>query len=353
MSDFRKQFQKIIETSHIPSNMDRESKSKAWLDIHKVVQSNIPEKLFRYRGVNNYSIEDFKNGTLSLCHAGMFPDKYDSYLYVNQEKIHQDLENAFKNGLRIVLSHIEQNSPHIQPQKAAQICYYRECGYTNEQIINKIIAEYSGFIDQIKTAVKSQESRFRNPRNSAKIACFTESVHSKYMWDRYADGYKGFALEYDLRSCIFRYDKQALNVCLFPVIYTDMRPDVTLDEGNIYTYESFKQIDNKHPLIDMLISSVSINELHWYKSYLYKDKNEYEHEREWRMLYYNLKNENDYESISDMGCLKAIYYGPDITSENRNILHEIAAQKGLKEYEVDIDTGSCKYDLRVTALSKI
>ena len=42
--------------------------------------------------------------------------------------------------------------------------------------------------DSIGSAIKKQESRFRNPRNSAKIACFTESVQSKYMWDRYADG---------------------------------------------------------------------------------------------------------------------------------------------------------------------
>lgn len=351
MSDFRKQFRKIIETTYIPSNMDRESKSKVWIDIHKAVLSNIPKKLFRYRGVNNYSVEDFKNGTLSLCHAGMFPDKYDSYVYVNQDKIREDLERSLRDGLQMVLSHIAQKSPNIKAEKAALISYYKECGYTDDQIVDKIFKdEYIGFCNQIQSAVKKQESRFRNPRNSAKIACFTESVQSKYMWDRYADGYKGFALEYNLKDCIFRYVQQALNVCLFPVIYTDLRPDVTLDEGIIYTYEYFKQIDDKHPQLNALISSMSINELHWYKSYLYKDKNEYEHEREWRMLYYNLENEHDYESIPDVGCLTAIYYGPDITQENRDVLHEIAIKKGLEEYKVDIDTESRKYDLRITAI---
>lgn len=54
------------------------------------------------------------------------------------------------------------------------------------------------------------------------------------MWDRYGGGYKGFALEYDLRNCIFKYNKLNLNVNLFPIMYTDQRPDVTLDEGNIH-----------------------------------------------------------------------------------------------------------------------
>ena len=48
---------------------------------------------------------------------------------------------------------------------------------------------------------------------------------------------------------------------------------------------------------------------------MYKDRREYEHEHEWRMLYYNLDNEDNYEFIPDVGCLKAIYYGPDIEDD--------------------------------------
>ena len=239
----------------------------------------------------------------------MFPDKYDSYLYIDQDKIHKDLKNALKDALRITLSHITQKSPEIRAEKATKICYYRECGYTDEQIIDKILTDdYVDFCNNIGAAIKKQESRFRNPRNSAKIACFTESVQSKYMWDRYADGYKGFALEYDLIRCIFKYNSLGMSVNLFPVIYTDLRPDVTLDEGNIHTYEYFKQIGDKNWL-SFLSSIISVNQLYWYRVYLYKDRKEYEHEHEWRMIYYNLEDENDYVAIPDVGCLKAIYYG--------------------------------------------
>lgn len=347
---FREQFQEIIEQSSIPFNGDQTVTSAVWNNIYKLVLPNIPEKLFRYRRIDNngYTIESFKYGTISLCHAGMFPDKYDSYLYVDQDKIHVDLIKALKDALRITLTLITRKSPDIRTEKAMRVCYYRECGYTDDQIVDKILSdEYADFCNNIESAIKNQESRFRSPRSSAKIACFTESVRSKYMWDRYADGYKGFALEYDLRKCIFKYNSLGMNVNLFPVIYTDLRPDVTLEEGKIYTYEYFKRIGDEN-LLSLFSYRMPMNQIHWFRSYLYKDRKEYEHEHEWRMLYYNLEDENDYSEIPDVGCLKAIYYGPDITSKDRHALHQIAVEKGLKEYDVDLDTSSRRYDLRVT-----
>lgn len=87
MLDFRKQFQEIIEQSYIPFNIDKTATSDVWSNIYKVVLPNIPKNLFRYRRIDDkgYTIESFKSGTISLCHAGMFPDKYDSYLYIDQD----------------------------------------------------------------------------------------------------------------------------------------------------------------------------------------------------------------------------------------------------------------------------
>lgn len=349
MQNFREEFKKIIEMSYIPHNTNKNASYDVWKKIYDFVLPNIPEKLFRYRGIDNnrFSIKSFKEGTISLCHAGMFPDKYDSLLYVNQDKIVEDLKNGFKSALRITISNIDNRSSNIVAEKAGKVCYYRECGFTEEQIIDKIIdEEYNKFCNDIGADIKNRESRFRKSKNTAKIACFTESVQSKYMWDRYASGYTGFALEYDLRECIFKYSAQNFNINLFPIIYSEFRPDFTINEGNIQTLEYIKQLGNK-VWLNILNNMIPINQLHWYTSYLYKDKKVYEHEQEWRMLYYNIEDENDYVSIPDMGCLKAIYYGPDITSEDKAELHEIATKKGLEEYDVCLDTNSRKYDLKI------
>ena len=87
MLDFRKRFQEIIEQSYIPFNIDKTTTSDVWSNIYRLILPNIPEKLFRYRRIDDkgYTVESFKSGTISLCHAGMFPDKYDSYLYIDQD----------------------------------------------------------------------------------------------------------------------------------------------------------------------------------------------------------------------------------------------------------------------------
>lgn len=41
----------------------------------------------------------------------------------------------------------------------------------------------------------------------------------------------------------------------------------------------------------------------------------------------------------------SIYYGMNISSEDKNKLHEIARNKGLKEYDMYIDFASDKYEM--------
>lgn len=352
MADFRKQFQELIEKSYIPTNADKIVMSNVWNNIHKLIIPNIPEKLFRYRKIDKYSLEELREGKMWLCHAGMFPDKYDSYLYINHHKVRKDLKDAIRNALRVCLMYISPSISNMNSEKVAQVCSYRERGFTDEQIIDIMLHEEEDIceiVNQIDDTIKGQESRFRRPRNTAKIGCFTECVQSKYMWDRYGGGYKGFALEYDLRNSTFEYSKRSLNVNLFPIIYSDFRLDVTSEESNIYAYEYMKRFGDKNWL-PFANSILSVNQLYWYKAYLYKDRKEYEHEHEWRILYYNLDNEDDYESIPDAGCLKAIYYGPDIKDSDKEELHKIAMQRGLKEYNISLDSESPKYDLKISSL---
>jgi len=354
MGDFREQFRTLIEKVYIPSNADKVTIMGKWNEIYRVLLPNIPDKLFRYRSVTEHSLKDFQNGTISLCHARKFPDKYDSYVYINQDVIQQILLYSTKEAFRFYLLNVVNGSPLVQnKRKADEVREYLKNGYNFDQITEIVInREYPNYISEVKTYMKKQEARFRSPKNSAKIACFTESVSSKFMWDAYADGYKGFALEYDFRK--LKQDKEGTHdLELFPMIYADERPDATNDETFIYMREFVKNMAPSPFKISVeeYDKRFSMNQLYWFTSYLYKDKKEYQHEHEWRMLYYNFDNEEDYCSIYDNNSLKAIYYGPDITDENRNKLHKIAHKKGLAEYDVSLDVDSRKYDLKITRLA--
>ncbi len=290
MEDFREKFRAFIEKVYIPSNADKATTSRKWDEIYSVLLPNIPEKLFRYRGVTEYSMNDFQNGTISLCHARKFPDKYDSYVYINQDVIQQGLLGSLKEAYRLYLINVINASPLVQnKRKADEVREYLKNGYNIDQITEIVInREYPDYINEVKAYMKKQEARFRSPKNSAKVACFTESVRSKFMWDAYADGYKGFALEYDFRM-LKQGREGSHELELFPMIYADERPDATNDE-------------------------------------------------------------NDYCSIPDNNSLKAIYYGPDISDIDRNKLHKIAQEKGLAEFDVKLDVDSRNYSLKVIPL---
>ena len=194
--------------------------------------------------------------------------------------------------------------------------------------------------------MKKREVRFRNNENTTKLACFTESVQSKFMWDFYAEGYTGFALEYNLKELIFKSSKNSNSFLhVFPVIYTDKLPDVTDDDSYAYMKEKCLKEDWMKRWAPFY-QSIPLNAMFLFKPYLYKDKAEYSHEREWRMIYSD-DNKEDFSLIPDMNCLKAIYYGPDISSENKSKLHEIAKARGIAEYNVAFDLNSRNSNLKL------
>lgn len=354
MADFREEFQKLLESTYIPTVGDR---AKIEKELDKFLNSafqNIPEKLYRYRQCDEkgYSLGSFKQGTISLCNANRFSDKYDSRVYVDKEKILKELKDGFKGAISDLLKHIRQKNPMVKPESATEICYDMECGLTDQEIIDKLLKEQNAdFIHEIERDMKSREYRFRGSEKTAKIGCFTENVQSKFMWDHYAGGYKGFALEYNLKEFLNKpQNNPNIFTYVFPVIYTDQMPDVTDDESKAYMREKSRNEEWMKSWAPIYFS-VPLNALHMYKPYLYKDKAEYAHEREWRMICYDFENQDDFSLIPDLNCLKAIYYGPDISADNKEKLHEIAMNKGIAEYDVSLDIDSRSYDLKVSELN--
>ena len=128
------------------------------------------------------------------------------------------------------------------------------------------------------------------------------------------------------------------------ICITDYVDSIQPEEAYKEVFELFKtQLHQQYP----------IDSMYFIKMYLYKDKTDYSHEREWRMIKIDKDSLNqDFISIPDMGCLKAIYYGPEMESRYKAHLRSIAKQKGIREYDVALDTNSRKYGLKVVPLLK-
>ena len=144
----------------------------------------------------------------------------------------------------------------------------------------------------------------------------------------------------------------------YPVIYSSQMLDATemIDRICITDYvDSIKPEVTYKEVFELfkaqLHQQCPIDTMYFLKMYLYKDKAEYSHEKEWRLLKINKDSLNqDFISIPDMGYLKAIYYGPDIEARYKEHLRTIAKAKGIREYDVVLDRNSKKYSLKIVSL---
>ena len=83
------------------------------------------------------------------------------------------------------------------------------------------------------------------------------------------------------------------------------------------------------------------------KCMLYKSP-QWSYEKEWRLIVSKINEVQDKSPV----CISnirptAIYYGADIAPINRKMLHMIAKEKGIKEYQMYIDNRSYDYSMRV------
>ena len=351
---FKKEFARLMETTSWPSNLSQEEGMKALRELHDFVQLYIPSKLFRFRKCEIDEVISFEQGTIPMCIADKFPDKYDSTVFYD----YNTLSDRFSVAFSLTMSNIVQivkNNPAAFPDSPikSKLLELINSNTTDSKILNTLRTDYNGFFEQMKSKIQKEEMWPRNNRYT-KIGCFTEKIDSKFMWDHYTKGYKGFALEYDFRKWY------TLHVNLYPVIYSSQMLDATemIDRICISDYVNSIQPEEAYKetfelFKAQLYQQCPIDLMYYIKMYLYKDKTEYSHEREWRMLKIDQDSINqDFISIPDMGYLKAIYYGPDIESRYKEHLRTIANAKGIREYDVVLDRNSRNYYLKVVPLLK-
>lgn len=352
---FKKEFAKLMERTSIPSNLSNEEIIKSYSNLFSFVEPFIPNKLFRFRKCDINSIISFEQNTIPVCAAYKFPDKYDSTVYYDHKTILQRARKAYDQLMPNILLILKSN-PSALPSNpvTSKILELINSSKSNEEILELLWHDYEPLLSEWKDHITKQE-QWPRANKATKIACFTETVKSKFMWDSYADGYTGFALEYDFRG--WRALSQNNHaVMLFPVIYSSQKMDATemIDRLGGQDYMVFNNVSED--IKKQYAATVPIDRLYYQKVYLYKDKAEYFHEKEWRLLdmeEFNSPEANeDFFAINDANCLKAIYYGPEMESRYKAHLRSIAKQKGIREYDVALDTNSRKYGLKVVPLLK-
>lgn len=352
-AQFKKEFAKLMESASIPSNLSNEEIIKYYSNLFEFVEPFIPQKLFRFRKCNLDSIVSFEQNSIPVCAACKFPDKYDSTVYYDHKTVLQRARKAYDQLMPNMLLLLKAN-PSALPinPMTSKLLELINSPKSDEEILELYWHEFEPLLSEWKNQITMQE-QWPRANKATKIACFTETVKSKFMWDNYADGYTGFALEYDFRG----WRSLSVNnhaVMIFPVIYSSQKMDATemIDKLGVQNYMIYNNMPEE--VKKQYITTVPIDRLYFQKVYLYKDKAEYSHEKEWRLLdmedYNSPEANKDFFAINDANNLKAIYYGPEIESRYRTHLRSISKQKGIREYDVILDKNSRRYSLKVVPL---
>lgn len=329
----RDEFAKRLYSTVIPEGTSPEDIQTMTRPVSEAIRKMMPKRLFRYRAFNDRSVGAFQNDIIYAVTADKFNDPYDTL-------VRYDLEGVEK-WVNTVMN----------TETLGQMKTWFAQGWDLPNEVNHILT--SEITDVVKMALSSiedikdfeeriEETRKRmismietyfpilsetSKRYSA-IACFSESVESILMWSHYANSHKGFALEYDFRPTL---EQPIKNVGLFPVVYSKERFDIS----DYIAWAFLRIIGFPAKMPDI---SASIKNALW-KSDVWA------YEKEWRMIDSTLRDITDEKASTIHYKPVAIYYGRHMSSDDKRRLHEVAKEKGIKEYEMYLDYSSLKYEM--------
>jgi hypothetical protein len=224
----------------------------------------IPSKLYKYQTCNSHSLEHLSNKTIRFSKPEQLNDPFDFTVpYHLAEPTPGELEAAYKKS-------VDQLGDKDKKAEA-DACYLTQ-GIPNEKWKAKVME-----IGEIGWQKKVQEL------SQMGVACFSERVDHILMWSHYANGHRGFCLEFDTRFDPFRDTEK-----VHQVIYSNLYPSIKATDPVL--------------LPELSIIPLITKSLHWH------------YEEEWRMIIDNGDTNYKY----DPRALTRIYFGCAMSDEEKN-----------------------------------
>lgn len=182
----------------------------------------IPKKLYRYRSAlieenKNWRVSEILDGNIYLAHPRELNDPLESRFLLSED------EKSIERLIEKIKTNEEYNG------KLANIDFS-----VFSEIEKKIM------VDVIKFFLEQQNFAYsKKCRDIIKFACFTTKPLNLPMWNHYADGHKGYCLEYDTEKMSILLQNK-----LFPVCYVEKLPNLidVLLSGNAQKFLFFDLI---------------------------------------------------------------------------------------------------------------
>lgn len=226
-----------------------------------------PAHLFKYYAVSDYSVSGLRGREVFYSAPSKFNDPFDCRLQFADERILvADLRRLIHSEVSI-----KQGT-----QKANEVAMN-----LNPQLQKLPQAEIRS----------SLQAALRHQFENRGVCCFSEVCDNLLMWGHYANGHRGFCLEFDTSYPLFYR--------VHPVTYSANLPLVSVRES-IYD-------DGLEPMFRAAVLTKSVD---------------WSYEKEWRVLHEAADTVFHY----GVGAFKAVYFGAAIAAADREKL--VAALQG-------------------------
>lgn len=291
------------------------------LDVNAAIelkQRHIPRSLYKYRAVNEFSLDNLLNDTVWCTNAAAFNDPYDSSLCFDfSDNI---INGAVSDSLRDQITNSDENI-----FKAEDFDLISESDNPLKSLIDvaakhtetSITPDMADKLYEVLTKVTSNQIVEMNERfNTAikqgyKICSFSERVNSMLMWSHYSENHTGFVMEYDFPELGV---SDVRSRCIWPVLY----------DNNLFDASAF---------IGEREKSESFNNLFGIIASIHKAK-DWSYEHEWRLI---LPFSPSEPSLNyPVPKPKAIHLGSKIKPEHKSEIIKIAKSKGIDVCQVKL-----------------
>ena len=363
-----KAYSDMIHNIVVPATLSQEEMFRCYQPLIDFLQTETPEKLYRFRQCNENSIAAFDQDQLWVSPGYKMNDDFDALLHFDKESI--------KSELKAFLGH-DQFIPTFQAiGKGAEVPVHIQnilppemieavrstIAQLDEATINKSISQlYDFFVNQIDANDVAVQQIIQK---AIKFACFSEAIESAAMWGYYADSGRGFALSYDFRNggytmcnlCPTGNQCPSYKSCsLAPVIYSDTCFDATKYAAWLFQQEAILRIladRNALSVYSLLQNIVPCPDLFMPVKILLHKAKAWEHEREWRLICQCNSSEFIQQEFSYAKKEPtAVYLGRKISPFYEKVLRHIAIEKNIPVYKMQIQRNDTSYKLHPEKLS--
>lgn len=149
-----------------------------------------------------------------------------------------------------------------------------------------------------------------------KVSCLTTHNDNTLMWSHYADKHQGICIEYDISNIYKRKE----------VILKKIKYHTKMNRYNSFTSNDDLTIRNfvldEYTEINYIIESFTIKSKEW------------EYEDEYRILFYDEKNENPNGTLINLP-IKSICFGVQTSKEDKELVYDIVNFINLKNENIE------------------